>query len=111
MTPKRIIITGAAGNLGTALAKVFSNEGDAVALFDSNGERLQAIYGADTARQMLAAVDLLDKSALELAVGDVVRRFGGIDVLCNIAGGFAMGPAVHETDDEYWMGMLRLNAS
>jgi NAD(P)-dependent dehydrogenase (short-subunit alcohol dehydrogenase family) len=109
--PRTIMITGAAGNLGTAAAKVFSSQGDTLALFDSDGARLEAVHGADSARQMLVAVDLLDKLAVESAVAEIVRRFGGIDVLCNIAGGFAMGPAVHEIDDEHWAGMFRINAS
>jgi NAD(P)-dependent dehydrogenase (short-subunit alcohol dehydrogenase family) len=104
------MITGAAGNLGKAVAKVFSNAGDTLALFDSDGDRLRAVHGADSARQMLAGVDLLDRIALESAVAEIVRRFGGIDVLCNIAGGFAMGPAVHEIDDDHWTGMFRINA-
>lgn len=109
--PRTIMITGAAGNLGTAVAKVFSNAGSVLALLDSDGNRLRAVHGTDTARQMLLAVDLLDNLAIESAVAEIVRRFGSIDVLCNIAGGFAMGPAVHEIDDDHWTGMLRINAS
>jgi NAD(P)-dependent dehydrogenase (short-subunit alcohol dehydrogenase family) len=109
--PRTIMITGAAGISARPRRKVFSSQGDTLALFDSDGARLQAVHGADSARQMLVAVDLLDKLAVEAAVAEIVRRFGGIDVLCNIAGGFAMGPAVHEIDDEHWAGMFRINAS
>ena len=35
---------------------------------------------------------------------------GRIDVLCNIAGGFRMGEAVHETSDETWDFLFDLNA-
>src|SRR5437773_926737 len=38
-------------------------------------------------------------------------RFPGIDVLCNIAGGFRMGHPVHETPENIWELMLDLNAS
>ena len=41
---------------------------------------------------------------------DVARqRFRKIDVLCNIAGGFRMGEAVHETSDEIWDFLFNLN--
>ena len=39
-----------------------------------------------------------------------VGRTGRIDVLCNIAGGFRMGEAVHETSDETWDLLFDLNA-
>ena len=38
------------------------------------------------------------------------QRFGGIDVLCHLAGGFRMGEAVHETSDATWDFLLDLNA-
>jgi NAD(P)-dependent dehydrogenase (short-subunit alcohol dehydrogenase family) len=37
-------------------------------------------------------------------------RFGRIDVLCNIAGGFRMGETVHETSDENWNFLFDINA-
>ncbi len=39
-----------------------------------------------------------------------IERFGRIDVLCNIAGGFRMGEAVHETSDANWNFLFDLNA-
>ncbi|MES1263958.1 MAG: SDR family NAD(P)-dependent oxidoreductase, partial [Peristeroidobacter soli] len=41
---------------------------------------------------------------------EVFARFGRIDVLCNIAGGFRMGPPVHETPADMWKLMMELNA-
>ncbi len=38
-------------------------------------------------------------------------RFGSIEVLCNIAGGFRMGDAVHETSDETWNFLFDINTS
>src|SRR5581483_10726307 len=31
------------------------------------------------------------------------------DILCNVAGGFDMGPPVHQTPDELWERMLDIN--
>ncbi len=39
-----------------------------------------------------------------------VARFGRIDVLANLAGGFRMGEAVHETSDATWNFLMDLNA-
>ena len=38
-----------------------------------------------------------------------LTRFKRIDVLCNIAGGFRMGEAVHETSDENWNFLFDIN--
>jgi NAD(P)-dependent dehydrogenase (short-subunit alcohol dehydrogenase family) len=43
-------------------------------------------------------------------VQEVVGRHARIDVLCNIAGGFRMGPALHETPDTDWDFLMELNA-
>jgi NAD(P)-dependent dehydrogenase (short-subunit alcohol dehydrogenase family) len=40
----------------------------------------------------------------------VIAHFGRVDILANIAGGFAMGPPVHETEDKDWDFMMDLNA-
>ncbi|MCK6429746.1 MAG: SDR family oxidoreductase, partial [Burkholderiaceae bacterium] len=44
------------------------------------------------------------------AVASALARFSRIDVLCNIAGGFRMGEAVHETSDATWNFLMDLNA-
>ena len=108
---RSIIITGAAGNLGRAIADAFQKQGSALALIDTDGPRLKALYGADSKERMLLTVDLRSSAAVEEAVASIARNFGGVDVLCNIAGGFAMGPAVHEMGDELWKHMLDLNVS
>ncbi|MGD8274505.1 MAG: SDR family NAD(P)-dependent oxidoreductase, partial [Thiohalocapsa sp.] len=55
-------------------------------------------------------VDLLDPGSVQRCVEAVRGRFGRIDILANVAGGFAMGPTLDETDDATWDLMLDLNA-
>ena len=38
-----------------------------------------------------------------------MARFGGVQVLANLAGGFSLGPPLHETSDAAWNAMLDLN--
>jgi NAD(P)-dependent dehydrogenase (short-subunit alcohol dehydrogenase family) len=47
---------------------------------------------------------------MERTVTAVRERFGGIDILANIAGGFTMGPPLHQTPDQDWDRMMDLNA-
>ena len=43
------------------------------------------------------------------ALACAVERFGRVDVLCHLAGGFRMGEAVHETNDDTWDFLLDIN--
>jgi NAD(P)-dependent dehydrogenase (short-subunit alcohol dehydrogenase family) len=100
-----VLITGASGNLGRAVAAAFERQGASLALL---GHR--APPGSGAAGPFHVAADLRDAVQVQAAVDEVVRRLGRIDVLCNLAGGFRMGEAVHETSDATWDFLLDLNA-
>ncbi len=100
---RTVMLTGAAGNLGRAVAAAF---GDAnLVLLDLKRGSLQ-----DGDKQMFVETDLLNAQSVQAAVDKAVQRFKRIDVLCNIAGGFRMGSPVHETSDKDWDFMLNVNA-
>ncbi len=105
---KVCLITGAAGNLGRAVAAAFASAGASLILIDLDDEVLRSIFGRDDERKACLGADLLDAASVAQAVAAV--RFPGIDVLCNIAGGFRMGYPVHETPENVWELMLDLNA-
>ncbi len=103
---RTVMITGAAGNLGRALADAFSAAGARRILVDRSEAHLAAAYPKAPAGDRLLAADLTDATDAQRALAAA----GRVDALCNLAGGFRMGPAVHETPDELWRGMLELNA-
>ena len=105
-----VMVTGAAGNLGRAVAQVFAGRGARLVLVDRRQEDLRAAFGAADGRRVFAAADLMDQQQVDAAVRVAIEHFGRIDVLCNIAGGFAMGTPVHETSDSMWQSMMDLNA-
>jgi NAD(P)-dependent dehydrogenase (short-subunit alcohol dehydrogenase family) len=97
---KVVVITGAAGALGRAVAGEFAGRGATLALVDI----------IDTTGPHLSLVgDLTDAAAAQKIVQDVVRKLGRIDVLANVAGGFTMGETVDETTDKTWNFMFDLN--
>ena len=106
---RTVFITGAAGNLGRAIAAAFEARGANLVVVGRTKESLAAL-GAETERRLLVAADLLDPSALDSAVRLARARFGRVDVLCNIAGGFRMGWPVHETSDKDWDFLMDINA-
>jgi NAD(P)-dependent dehydrogenase (short-subunit alcohol dehydrogenase family) len=109
-TGRHVLITGAAGNLGRAVAQAFAAQGAALVLADLKPEALQATFGTESAGQRFLGVNLLEREAVAVAVGGVLASIGRIDVLCHLAGGFRMGEAVHETSGATWDWLLDLNA-
>jgi len=106
---KTVFITGAAGNLGRAIASAFEARGANVVVVGRTTESLSKALGAESARRQFVTADLLDQAALDSAVKLAHSRFGRIDVLCNIAGGFRMGSPVHETSDADWDFLMDIN--
>lgn len=110
-TNRTVLITGAAGHLGRAVAQHFASQGANLALVDVSKLALQSAIppGLDAKRMLTLPTDLLSREATEQAVAAAMQHFGRIDVLANIAGGFAMGDPVHTLDDETWDAMFNLN--
>jgi NAD(P)-dependent dehydrogenase (short-subunit alcohol dehydrogenase family) len=55
------------------------------------------------------AVDFSNGAAVRELANSVVAKFGKIDVLAHIMGGFAGGPSIADTDDKTWEQMRDLN--
>jgi NAD(P)-dependent dehydrogenase (short-subunit alcohol dehydrogenase family) len=104
-----VLITGAAGNLGRAVAEVFAAKGDTVALLGRSREGLEKVYGAEDAQHVFVVADLLQPEPLQAALRTLEARSGAVEVLCNLAGGFTMGEPVHATAAAEWQKMQDLN--
>ena len=109
---KTVIITGAAGHLGHATAHAFAAQGAKLALVSRDPVALKSLL-QDLGAMADAAIfptDLLQPQAVSAMVDQVSDHFGQIHVLANLAGGFTMGPPLHETSDADWDKMMDLNA-
>jgi NAD(P)-dependent dehydrogenase (short-subunit alcohol dehydrogenase family) len=107
MTARVYAITGAFGTLGAAVAKAAAAQGARLALIDF---AKQAPAGLPSGDDVLAlgGVDLTDAASAKAAVDAVVARFGGLDVLINVAGGFTW--QTHEGGDaETWSRLFLMN--
>jgi NAD(P)-dependent dehydrogenase (short-subunit alcohol dehydrogenase family) len=110
---KVILVTGSAGNLGSAVAYRFDRAGAQLVLFDRHPDRLEKVFSdlnKSPNHLLLGSVDLADPETVEIAVKRVIDHYGHIDVLVNTAGGYHAGTPVHETSLETWDFMLSLNA-
>ncbi|MGO3892295.1 MAG: SDR family NAD(P)-dependent oxidoreductase [Paenalcaligenes sp.] len=103
-----VMISGAGGNLGQAVAQHFAQQGARLVLVARNRQALEAIAAeSDNVHYMLA--DLMQPDALQQGVAAAVQKFGRIDVLCNVAGGFHMGEPVHATPLNAWQQQYDMN--
>ena len=106
---RTVMITGAAGHLGRAVAAAFAERGASLVLVDLTREALHKAYAGEDERRLFVPTNLLEQREVEAAVGEALARFEHVDVLCNIAGGFRMGEAVHETSDANWNFLFDIN--
>lgn len=113
LTDQVIIITGATGNLGQAAAIAFHQAGAKLALVGRKHKSLHTVFSSsipENESTMYVAANLMEESSVTELIASVMNKFGHIDGLLNIAGGFTMGPLVHETPIDTWDFMLNLNA-
>jgi NAD(P)-dependent dehydrogenase (short-subunit alcohol dehydrogenase family) len=105
-----VVITGATGNLGRAVVDAFDARGANLVLVGRSRETLVERFGDEAARRLFVAADLVSQRDADAIADAAIARFGRIDVLCNLAGGFRMGEPVHETSDATWQFLFDLNA-
>ena len=94
---KVIVITGAAGILGTSMVHHFAGEGAKVVVLDRNkevGERLVAQVVSKGYECVFMYTDVLDKDVVEQNYIDIMTKYGRIDVLINGAGGNMAGATI-----------------
>jgi len=105
MNNKVVLITGAKGGLGSFVTQRFLATGATVV------GTSRSISQADFPEANFVAlpVDFTKAGAAGRAVESVVSRFGRLDALVHLLGGFAGGQTVAETDDATWEQMCDLN--
>lgn len=109
-TKQIVVITGAAGNLGKAVAENFNQQNMQLVLLDHNEERLAMANQSLGGNAATFQVNLIDLESVKNTVDAIISQFNTIDILANIAGGFTMGPMLHETPEKDWNFMFDLNA-
>jgi NAD(P)-dependent dehydrogenase (short-subunit alcohol dehydrogenase family) len=109
-TGKVFIVTGAAGNVGRAVAQLLAERGARVAAVDYVQQALQAAVAALPGGPHLAlpGVDLTDEAACAALVAQVQSACGRIDGVATTVGGFAMAKLADAGADQ-WDRMFAMN--
>lgn len=107
------VVTGAAGNLGGAVARAIRNAGGSLALIDHSSDRLPKLF-PDLANSpdhiFTPPTDVTDPASVAITVQEIKNRLGRVDILVNTAGGYRAGTKAHVTSIQDWEFMLNLNA-
>ena len=101
LSARSVVVTGATGNLGRVVVRTFLETGAHVAVpvrdvakTDELRSTLGELAGSGDDTKLIAeSVDIADRAAMDAFVERVMRAWGRLDVLANLAGGFASGAA------------------
>ncbi len=111
LTDKIAVITGATGQLGPVVARVFASHGIRVALCAPNQDELAGVVsklGLPNSRIMSVPLDLMSESAAVSLADAVIARFGRADILVHLVSGYQES-AIYGLATEAWDYMMNLN--
>lgn len=103
---KVVLVTGGASGIGRACVEAFLGQGAVVAALDIAPEVTELF---DTERALGISCDVTDESGLKRAVDQVVRRWGGLDVLVCNAGIFPANQSLREMGADHWDRSIEVN--
>jgi len=102
----RVILFGATGGIGSALARQLAARGCQLSLVAREQGRLDAL--ADELHAEAFNVDATDSAAVERCLAEVSEKHGRVDGVVNCAGSLLLKPA-HLTTDAEWAAVLGTN--
>ena len=108
MQGKTIVVTGGFGALGRVVAEVAAARGASIAVLDHAPAAPEGMAALGTDALLIGGLDLSSADVATKAMADVKAKFGRLDALLNIAGGFQW-ETVEGGKDESWERMYALN--
>lgn len=108
---KVILITGSTGGLGPVVVKKFIEENAKVIACYTSEEKYNQLVSQLGSNGDINGfqADLKNENEVKDLFKQVNAKFGRLDALCHIAGGFWMGGEISETSLENWNKMMNLN--
>jgi NAD(P)-dependent dehydrogenase (short-subunit alcohol dehydrogenase family) len=110
---KVCVITGGAGSLGMAAARLLREQGARLALIDLDLAALetvaQAAFGAASGDVLCLAADVSDETQVRAAIARTVEHFGCIDVLFSNAGNFGTVAPIDDYPTEVFDSVLAVH--
>lgn len=108
LTGKSVLITGASGGIGGAIARVLHRAGATVGLSGTRVEPLQALAEELGERAYVLPCDLADAEAVDALPKQAIEAMGGLDILVNNAG-ITRDQIFMRMSDEEWQNVIDVN--
>ena len=109
---KVVFISGGARGMGAAEARLFSREGEKVAIGDileDDGRKVEAEINETGGEALFLHLDVTSEAEWQRAIGATETRFGKLDVLINNAGITPYGSG-DDTTVEIWDRVMAINS-
>lgn len=106
---KKALITGGTGALGHVVAARFLEEGASVAVSYLFEDELKFLDQNLKNSILIARADVTHEEDVVALFQQVISRFGRVDILINIVGGFLPGAKVKDVKTKDWDHMLNIN--
>jgi 3-oxoacyl-[acyl-carrier protein] reductase len=110
-TGRTLLVTGASGAIGRAVARLYAQLGGNCALTDLDGSAVEALAAEidpSGARVLALAHDVTDAKATDAVMARAAERFGGIDHLVTSAGLYR-DAMIATMDDAEWRRSIAIN--
>ena len=105
---KVVLVTGAASGIGLATARRFADEGARVALVDRDAEGLPGAAAQLAGETLQLVCDVGVEEQVAAAAGQLMERFGRLDVVVNNAGLMVFKP-IEALDGADWLKVLQVD--
>ncbi|MBI1828936.1 MAG: SDR family oxidoreductase [Thaumarchaeota archaeon] len=109
---KVVLITGGTGSLGREVCLAFLKSNTVAAIThvtDKEIPQLESTLGDLMKKVILLKADIGDEQQVKNMVFDVMKKYGHIDILINVVGGYVGGKKVTEMTEKEWDLMMNLN--
>lgn len=112
MKSKIVLVTGCASGIGAATCRLMASEGGKVlgVDIDERGQMIADEINAKGGSAVFVHGDVTKESDVKTFIARAVREYGGLDVVCNVAGVIILGSAPQLTL-ESWDKCMRVNVT
>ena len=112
MAGKRVVaVTGAAGGLGPTVVRAFHEAGASLAVAGRSREKLVELLDSlhvPAGDRLATGVDLAEPQATEAWAVEVKKKFGRVDAVLHLVGGYTAGSSLSDLRLEDWEAIQRM---
>ncbi len=106
---KVILLTGGSDGIGFECFKAYAAEGAHVVIASLGQEKIDKALVEVTGNHLGILCDVAEAHQVELAIAKTIEKYGRIDAIHNNAGIAGASKMLHETTDEEWDDLMRVN--